>query len=32
MRDVDGESEPNDALLAKYGLTARHIAEAALMF
>jgi transketolase len=28
-QDVYGESAPNDALLEKYGLTARHIAEAA---
>ncbi len=27
--DVYGESGPNDALLEKYGLTARHVAEAA---
>jgi transketolase len=30
IRDVFGESAPNDALLEKYGLTARHIAEAAV--
>lgn len=29
IRDVYGESGPNDALLEKYGLTSRHIAEAA---
>lgn len=29
MPDVDGESAPNDQLLEKYGLTARHIAVAA---
>ncbi|MGH2531321.1 MAG: transketolase family protein [Thermomicrobiales bacterium] len=29
-RDVYGESGPNDALLEKYGLTARHVAEAAV--
>jgi transketolase len=28
-QDIYGESAPNDALLEKYGLTARHIAEAA---
>lgn len=28
-QDVYGESGPNDALLEKYGLTARHVAEAA---
>jgi transketolase len=28
-RDVYGESGPNDALLEKYGLTERHVAEAA---
>ena len=28
-RDVYGESAPNDALLEKYGLTPRHVAEAA---
>jgi transketolase len=28
-RDVYGESGANDALLEKYGLTARHIATAA---
>jgi transketolase len=28
-RDVYGESGPNDALLEKYGLTARHVAAAA---
>ena len=28
-RDVYGESGPNEALLEKYGLTARHVAEAA---
>ncbi|MDQ3856417.1 MAG: transketolase family protein, partial [Chloroflexota bacterium] len=27
-RDMFGESGPNDALLEKYGLTARHVAEA----
>jgi transketolase len=32
MYDVDGESGPNDDLLEKYGLTARHIMEAALAF
>lgn len=30
IRDVYGESGPNDAILEKYGLTARHIAQAAL--
>ena len=30
IRDVFGESGANDALLEKYGLTARHVAEAAL--
>jgi transketolase len=29
IRDVFGESGPNDALLEKYGLTARHVAAAA---
>jgi transketolase len=29
-QDTYGESGPNDALLEKYGLTARHVAEAAL--
>jgi transketolase len=29
IRDTFGESAPNDELLEKYGLTARHIAEAA---
>lgn len=29
MPDVDGESAPNEKLLEKYGLTARHIAAAA---
>ncbi len=29
IRDVFGESGPNDAILEKYGLTARHIAEEA---
>ena len=29
IRDVYGESGPNDALLEKYGLTAKHIASAA---
>ena len=29
LRDVFGESAPNDALLAKYGLTASHVAAAA---
>ena len=29
LRDVFGESAPNDALLAKYGLTAGHLAAAA---
>ncbi|MBI3961982.1 MAG: transketolase family protein [Deinococcus sp.] len=29
MRDVFGESAPNDELLEKYGLTPRHLAEAA---
>lgn len=29
-RDVYGESAPNDLLLEKYGLTPRHIAEAAM--
>ncbi len=29
IRDIFGESGPNDALLDKYGLTARHIAAAA---
>ncbi|HLJ67834.1 MAG TPA: transketolase C-terminal domain-containing protein [Chloroflexota bacterium] len=29
LRDVFGESGPNGALLAKYGLTARHVADAA---
>ena len=27
LRDVDGESGPNDALLEKYGLTAGHVAR-----
>jgi transketolase len=30
LRDTYGESGPNDSLLEKYGLTARHISEAAL--
>lgn len=30
VRDLFGESGPNDAILEKYGLTARHIAEATL--
>lgn len=29
LRDVFGESAPNDALLEKYGLTPRHVAHAA---
>ncbi len=29
LQDVYGESAPNDYLLEKYGLTARHVAEAA---
>ena len=29
IRDVFGESAPNEPLLIKYGLTARHVAEAA---
>jgi transketolase len=29
IRDVFGESAPNDALLEKYGLAAAHVAEAA---
>lgn len=29
LADVDGESAPNDALLEKYGLSARHIARRA---
>lgn len=29
LRDVYGESAPNDALLEQYGLTAHHVAEAA---
>ena len=29
MQDTYGESAPNDALLEKYGLTARHVANAA---
>jgi transketolase len=29
-KDVYGESGPNDALLEKYGLTARHVADAAV--
>jgi len=29
IRDTFGESGPNDALLEKYGLTARHVAHAA---
>jgi transketolase len=29
IRDTFGESGPNDAILEKYGLTARHVAEAA---
>jgi transketolase len=29
IRDTYGESGPNDAILEKYGLTARHVAEAA---
>ena len=30
IRDVFGESGPNDALLEKYGVTSRHVAEAAV--
>jgi transketolase len=30
LQDVYGESGPNDALLAKYGLTANHVASAAI--
>jgi len=30
IRDTFGESGPNDALLEKYGLTAHHVAQAAL--
>jgi transketolase len=30
IRDTFGESAPNDALLEKYGLTARHVADAAI--
>ena len=30
LRDVDGESGPNDDLIEKYGLTARYIVDAAL--
>jgi transketolase len=30
LRDVFGESGPNDALLEKYGLTPKHVARAAL--
>lgn len=30
LRDVDGESGPNDALLRKYGLTPQHVTYAAL--
>jgi transketolase len=30
LRDVYGESGPNDALLEKYGLTANHVATAAI--
>jgi transketolase len=29
LRDTFGESGPNDAILEKYGLTARHVADAA---
>ncbi|MBI2115119.1 MAG: transketolase family protein, partial [candidate division NC10 bacterium] len=29
VRDVYAESAPNDALLEKYGVTARHVAQAA---
>lgn len=29
IRDVYGESAPNDAMLEKYGLTSRHVADAA---
>jgi transketolase len=29
LRDTFGESGPNEALLEKYGLTARHVAAAA---
>lgn len=29
LRDTFGESAPNDALLEKYGLTSRHVAQAA---
>jgi transketolase len=29
VHDVYAESAPNDALLEKYGVTARHVAEAA---
>jgi len=30
IRDTFGESAPNDALLEKYGLTAKHVADAAV--
>ncbi len=30
IRDTFGESAPNDALLEKYGLTAKHVADAAI--
>jgi transketolase len=30
LRDIFGESGPNDALLEKYGLTPQHVAQAAL--
>jgi transketolase C-terminal domain/subunit len=29
LQDCYGESGPNDAMLEKYGITARHIASAA---
>jgi transketolase len=29
IRDTFGESAPNDALIEKYGLSPRHVAEAA---
>jgi transketolase len=32
IQDTFGESGPNEAILEKYGLTARHVADAALAF
>jgi transketolase C-terminal domain/subunit len=29
LQDCYGESGPNDAMLEKYGMTSRHVAEAA---